>query len=675
MTARTPLVTIVAVLERGFSERLVDTLDRTIDGERHELVVVANGVAPAVVPDLTSWPGALQLIVNDQRVRLGPATCQAIRASTGEFIVLAHDDLEVLEPRWLDQLVEGFTDGVVATGPAAGAAYFEPSNGGARPVPAPARSGEAPVITGCLAIRRSDLLATLPGDLAPAATEWDHCLRLGAYGRLAVIDRPLVRLHGDGFREVSRRDGRTQRNADLRSFNRIWGPSLLRRLREEVSDDTQTFFRAPGSLMLKLVTGSPAQGEPVSAALTEQAQAAGWSTTTGRPPSADLAIALGPPKDVQWLAGQGLSVAAVVDDVAGWTSSGALDAAHVVLAGDDRTAARLEAAWGSGNVTVEPRLRQPGPGLLRVLRDAARPRPDTLRIGVSTCAPDWPTARFWGDTHLARGLGRALRRCGHEAVELTVDDWERQAAAACDVVVHLRGLRRRPAATGQWNVLWVISHPDRIEPGECDEYDLVASASAQHAEQLSQQLRREVYYLPQATDADTFRIGPTSAAYDGAVLYVGNARWPHRRAPRWLLRTGCDFDLYGKNWEDFPEARFVRDEYIANRDLPAAYRSAALVVADHHGSMRTNGFVANRLFDVLASGGVVLSDNVPGLSLLFDDLVPTYQNPDELRGQVHRLVAEPTRRRELAASGRDLVLREHTLDHRAFRLLELLDSL
>ena len=133
-------------------------------------------------------------------------------------------------------------------------------------------------------------------------------------------------------------------------------------------------------------------------------------------------------------------------------------------------------------------------------------------------------------------------------------------------------------------MLWIISHPDRLEPGECDEYDLVASASQQHAEQLSSELGRPVHFLPQATDADTFKIGPQDVDFETSVLYVGNARWPARRAPRWLMRNGRPFHMYGKNWDNYPEGRFVRSDYIPNQELAAAYRSAGVVVADHHGS-------------------------------------------------------------------------------------------
>ncbi len=91
--------------------------------------------------------------------------------------------------------------------------------------------------------------------------------------------------------------------------------------------------------------------------------------------------------------------------------------------------------------------------------------------------------------------------------------------------------------------------------------------------------------------------------------------------------------------------------------------------------MRTSGFVANRLFDVLASGGVVLSDDVTGLQEVFGELVPTYSDARELESQLRLLLSDPSLRRRLATEGRRLVLSGHTLDHRARQWLELLDQI
>ena len=49
-----------------------------------------------------------------------------------------------------------------------------------------------------------------------------------------------------------------------------------------------------------------------------------------------------------------------------------------------------------------------------------------------------------------------------------------------------------------------------------------------------------------------------------------------------------------------------------------------MVLNDHWQSMRANGFISNRLFDVVASGGVVVSDYVAGAEDIFGQSVVFY---------------------------------------------------
>ena len=46
--------------------------------------------------------------------------------------------------------------------------------------------------------------------------------------------------------------------------------------------------------------------------------------------------------------------------------------------------------------------------------------------------------------------------------------------------------------------------------------------------------------------------------------------------------------------------------------------------------MREHGFISNRPYDVLAAGGRVISDDVPGIAEEFRGVVPTFRKPDEL---------------------------------------------
>ena len=404
------------------------------------------------------------------------------------------------------------------------------------------------------------------------------------------------------------------------------------------------------------------------------AHMAGWGTIddTGH---ATIVIALSPPRSSELAGNRGL-VAVVLDHVVDWVSTGVVDLAATVVAAAGVPSASLARLWGEGISEAVEQLDTMTADRLPFAEvvSLAMPMPGRRRIGVSSCARSWDTASQWGDTHFGRALMRGFRRAGQQVTELLRPDWGRDSDASCDVVVHLRGLARRPVIPDKINVLWIISHPDRVDRDEIMEYDIVMSASRRHADELTARAGRTVFFLPQAADLDSFGLYPKDASLEAPVIYVGNDRWPHRLTPYWLDRLGVPFHLHGQGWADTSLRRHLRSHHIPNRSLTRAYRSAGVVVADHHPSMRVGGFVANRLFDVLASGGVVVSDSVVGLDELLGPLVPTYDNPQQLGRIIAELLEDPARRRMLARSGREHVLAHHSMDLRALDILRHLDD-
>jgi spore maturation protein CgeB len=85
--------------------------------------------------------------------------------------------------------------------------------------------------------------------------------------------------------------------------------------------------------------------------------------------------------------------------------------------------------------------------------------------------------------------------------------------------------------------------------------------------------------------------------------------------------------------------------------------------------MRDEGFVANRVYDVLASGGFVISDDVVGIENEFDGAVPVYEDRDELWRLIETYLADPAGRATLAERGRRIVIERHTFDVRIDAML------
>jgi spore maturation protein CgeB len=243
------------------------------------------------------------------------------------------------------------------------------------------------------------------------------------------------------------------------------------------------------------------------------------------------------------------------------------------------------------------------------------------------------------------------------------------AALAADVHVVLRGLSPVPRTPGRVHVLWVISHPEDLDPWEWDDADLVVVASRAFAEDLRTRTATPVEVLLQATDAHRFRPLPVDPAHRHDLTVVGKSRDVLRPMVADALAAGLRPAIYGSGWEHLVDPALVVTDHVDNPDLPRIYASATVVLNDHWDTMRAWGFVSNRVFDVLACGTPLVSDPLPELTELFGDLVPTWRNPAELAAAVEAARTDPEAR-ERAARARDLVLAAHTFDHRAGELLD-----
>jgi spore maturation protein CgeB len=67
--------------------------------------------------------------------------------------------------------------------------------------------------------------------------------------------------------------------------------------------------------------------------------------------------------------------------------------------------------------------------------------------------------------------------------------------------------------------------------------------------------------------------------------------------------------------------------------------------------MEREGFVSNKVFDILASGGFVISGKNKGLAPIFQDSVPEYESSEHLKEIVEYYLNNPEERRRLMAKG------------------------
>ncbi|MFH0881730.1 MAG: glycosyltransferase [bacterium] len=133
--------------------------------------------------------------------------------------------------------------------------------------------------------------------------------------------------------------------------------------------------------------------------------------------------------------------------------------------------------------------------------------------------------------------------------------------------------------------------------------------------------------------------------------------------------------VYGAGWEGrLPDEIELRGLADYDRDLPRIYASDAVHISLTNLQMRA--WPNQRLFDIPAAGGCVLTDRLEELDDLFGDAISslTFETPQQLADLAASLVVNADARHEHATELRRVVLERHTVRHRVQRMLEVLDD-
>jgi hypothetical protein len=384
--------------------------------------------------------------------------------------------------------------------------------------------------------------------------------------------------------------------------------------------------------------------------------------------STDVALLLDPSVDISAMPDHLILIGWVGNAPDRWLAWPRFDDLDVVLVADDAVRTRVEAATAKAASAVPDLATAPGAEAFRATLErwlAAR------HVAIHLAAPTWEAAAGWGDTPFARGVQRAFERRGWPATVHVFAERDRPAAIRADLSLHLFGLRAPAVRPGQPTILWIISHPDLVRRELCLAYDLIGVASDPFLGYLREWLGPDcppLLPLHQATDPDRFY--PEAGAPPHHLLFVGSARDGRRPIIDDLAGTPHDLAVYGRRWAGSSlDPSHLRGDWIANDRLHQYYASAAIVLSDTWADMRDEGFVANRVYDVLASGGFVISDDVVGIENEFDGAVPVYEDRDELWRLIETYLADPAGRATLAERGRRIVIERHTFDVRIDAML------
>lgn len=299
---------------------------------------------------------------------------------------------------------------------------------------------------------------------------------------------------------------------------------------------------------------------------------------------------------------------------------------------------------------------------------------EQLRWAIKTSVPGDEGGKGWGDLYFAQEIAASLTSLGHIARVDTRDKVINSESAFDDVVLVIRGVERIRPQKGAINLLWVISHPSRISHHELKSFDAIFAASTKWAKSKSKN-GVNVTPLLQATNPQKFN--PTVAVPDSGdeLLFIGNSRHEFRQIIKDVLSEGLRPAIYGRDWEEFISPDFIKSSFVPNEQVAGKYRAAGIVLNDHWPDMAKNGFYSNRLFDAVASGARVISDEIDGVKEIFDGAVKTYSSAQDLS----RLSSKEFRYSwgsdtEIAERAQRIGT-EHSFDARAYVLIETVDRL
>lgn len=292
-----------------------------------------------------------------------------------------------------------------------------------------------------------------------------------------------------------------------------------------------------------------------------------------------------------------------------------------------------------------------------------------FRISIKVPVPRKIEAEQWGDYHFALGLKRALVKYGHAVRLDLMPEWETPLGFADDVVIVLRGLSSYTTKPDHINIMWNISHPDKISTQEYETYDHVFVASQSYVNELKKAVRTPVSALLQCTDTGLFYPDEGENIPEHDVLFVGNSRKQDRKIVRDAIAGDLPLSVYGTLWKGLISKRYIKGEYVKNQGLRCFYSRCKILLNDHWPSMGAKGFISNRIFDAGACGTCVVSDNASGMEALFGDAVTTCRDAGELKSIVSEFLSNDRKRKACGEKLREIVRWNHTFEKRAIEIL------
>lgn len=157
------------------------------------------------------------------------------------------------------------------------------------------------------------------------------------------------------------------------------------------------------------------------------------------------------------------------------------------------------------------------------------------------------------------------------------------------------------------------------------------------------------------------------------LYFIGNSRGIARNCVMWAIEEDLPLRMWGSGWNSILKDHMdlFESPFITNAALPDLYRSARVTLNDHWEDMLNKQFINNRIFDSLACGLPVISDEFEELRQLFPDSILYYKNRNDFKNCIHRLNTDYKQIQENVLKQQELIRKEYSFETRAKQLTEI----
>ena len=308
-----------------------------------------------------------------------------------------------------------------------------------------------------------------------------------------------------------------------------------------------------------------------------------------------------------------------------------------------------------------------------------------LDVGLKISSKkDWNT---WGDYILGKDLERGIERLGHNVIPSFIDNFypDEHFKSKIDIYMHGFVPFNPPKIDNKINILYLyypletansnkyknvknIVEPDWMSlQTELWDFDLVAVASPTYQKEI-EKLGIKTIFTPQFTNPEKFFYEyDEKKAHD--ILFVGRPGY-ERISALWAIESGFDVALYGDGWQNKVDNKYFKGPYIDNQELHKYYASAKIVLNDTRQDMKEAGFISNRLYDVTASGGFLISDYMPEIEQFYGDSIPMFKTKEELKYLIEYYLDHPEERLKKAKKAQSITLANFTNEIIAKRMID-----